>query len=207
MSVISLPEPLLLRRMKLEILRNDIEHRGAFGGAQVIEAAPPQLLATLEADRLNERESGAWKAFFMQLRGKTNQAAIFDAGRPVPVGSLRGVWTLGANASIGSTVLQILSDAPDAAFQTLKQGDWIGVGQGNTRELVMVVADAEADATGAISVVVEPPLKHAYAAGEGATWDRPTVLMRRHGDGNAGWEYERVFASGFSAQFIEDDRP
>lgn len=65
------------------------------------------------------------------------------------------------------------------ADTTLKLGDWVGVGSGQTRQLFMVQADAVADANAKITLTVEPPSRYLHAAGAAAAWDKPTCLMRR----------------------------
>jgi len=201
--------------------RNDLEFRSSFG-AQAVEISPPCWMVTVEATPMNEADSGAWKAFVMQTRGKTNQVSIHDLNRPAPLGTLRGTVTLLNSVSQGATTMTI-NGGYDAAGKTLVAGDLLGLGTGTTQQLVMVTADASsssetrsmfldfannlysAGTVGDITITFEPALRNAFTAGAAITWDKPTALFRRK-DSQVAWEYSDCLTSGFSMQFIEDWR-
>jgi hypothetical protein len=52
---------------------------------------------------------GGWQSLGMQLRGKTNQLALWNIARPVPLGTMRGTMTLSSAAAQGATSLSITS--------------------------------------------------------------------------------------------------
>jgi len=202
MSVIALDSTLDVSKMSWSQFRNDLEFRSSFG-AQAVEIAPPLWTVSVQAPSMMESESGAWKSFLLQTRGKTTQVSIYDKNRPVPLGTYRGTITLQADVAQGAVSMTLTGGS---AGQTLLAGDWIGLGSTTTQQLIMVTADATADVSGNITITFEAPLRNAFTAGEAVTWDKPTALFRRK-DSSAGWDYADSITSGFSMQFIEDYRP
>ena len=90
--------------------------------------------------------------------------------------------------------------------KTLLAGDYLGIGAGTTQQVVMVTADAAANASGVITVSFEPPLRNALTAGAAVAWDRPKALFRR-ADSRSAWEYEPGTVKGMSLSLVEDWRP
>jgi hypothetical protein len=182
--------------------RNDIDFRSSFG-AQAVEIAPPVWLVTLEFIPYLEVSSGPVKSIGMQLRGKTNQLAMWDLGRPIPLGTVRGTIRLDADAAQGATTLSI--NTGGQVGKTLLQGDYLGIGSLLTQQVVMVVANATSDGSGIISVTVEPPLRTAFLSTEAITWNQPKALFRRV-DSKFGWNYAGAVVDGFVLDMIEDWR-
>lgn len=202
MSVITFPTTLSVARQTWAQQRNDVEFRSMFG-AQAVEVTAPLWSTSISAPVDLEINGGAWQAVLMQLRGRTNQLAMFNTGRPVPLGTMRGVMTLGTTAQ-GATSLVIA--ASGQAAKTLVAGDYLGVGSGLTQQVVMVTALATSDGSGNITVTIEPPLRNAFTSGSAVTWDRPCALFRRKTSA-AQWDYEPKVVSGFSLELLEDFRP
>jgi len=204
MSVITLPSTLRIASMSWEQRRNDMEFRSIFG-AQAVEISGPLWEVSLMATAYLEAESNAWKALLMQLRGRTNQIAIYDQSRPIPLGTMRGTMTLNAAAAQGATSLNIIAAGQNNL--TLLQGDMLGFGTGLTQQLVMVVADATSNGSGVINVTVEPPVRNTIASGSSVTWNMPTALFRRQ-DSKSSWKYSpNKVVEGFSLTLLEDPRP
>ena len=202
MASINFPESLYVMKQNWGSTRLDTKFESVFG-TQSVEVNPPLWSATLESDRLNENISGAWSALIMQLKGQTNQLALWNFGRPVPIGTMRGTMTFNTTAIQGATTLSII--AATEGTKTLKAGDYLGFGGAVTQQVVMVMADATADSGGIISVTVQPPLRNEMIATTPITWDKPTVLFRQK-QGATSWEYTETFVSGFSLDLIEDWR-
>lgn len=202
MSVIAFPTTLYASRMTWSQVRLDFSFNSAFG-SQGTEIGSPLWAVTLTSDRLYEADTGAWKALLMQLRGQTNQLSLWDFARPAPLGTMRGTMTVSTDAAQGATTLVIVASGENS--KTLLAGDLLGLGSGTTQQVVMVTADATSDGSGVISVSIEPPLRNAFFATNAVTWDKPRALFRRT-QSKAGWDYESVFASGFTLDLIEDVR-
>lgn len=199
MAIIQVPVGLSVARQTWAQRRLDVEFRSAFG-AQAMEIAAPLWETTITASL---KRPELWQVLMLQLRGKTNQLALWNFGRPVPLGTMRGTMTLGVTVQ-GATTLSIT--ASGQAGKTLLAGDYLGVGSGLNQQVVMVTANATANASGVISVSVEPPLRNAFAAGSIVTWNRPCALFRRT-DSKTGWEYEPRVVRGMSLDLLEDWRP
>ncbi|SCX40471.1 hypothetical protein [Nitrosospira sp. Nsp1] len=202
MAIITFPDTLGVESAPWGQQRNDISFRSAFG-AQGVEIALPLWVATLQAPPDLERRSGGWKVLGLQLRGQTNQLALWDLARPVPLGTMRGSMTLNASAAQGATTLSIV--ASGEAGKTLLKADYLGLGSGLTQQVIMVMSDATSDSSGVISVTVEPGLRNAFSAGAAVTWNKPKTLFRRV-NSKFGWEYRAARAEGFSLDLIEDWR-
>lgn len=203
MSVITYSEIAGVRSSEWGQQRNDISFNSAFG-SQAVEGMGPVWTVTLEGIPGREVNSGDWKTLGISLRGKTNQLALWDLARPVPLGTMRGTMTLNANASQGATTLSIV--ASGQAGKTLLKGDWLGIGTGLTQQVVMIQQNATADGSGIISVQVESFLRNAFSAGEAVTWNRPKALFRRV-DSKFSWKTAASTTDGFMLDLREDWRP
>lgn len=199
MAIIQVPEGLSIARQSWEYARLDLEFRSLFG-AQAVEVAAPLWSTTITASLKRPEQ---WQSLMLRLRGRTNQLALWNHGRPVPLGSMRGVMVLGATAQ-GATALVITADGQGG--KTLLTGDFLGLGSGLTQQVVMVTGDAVADAAGAITVAIEPALRNGFAAGSVVTWDRPCALFRSKSP-RVSWEYEPGVVKGMSLDLLEDWRP
>lgn len=202
MAVITWPD-LPVKESGFAQQRNDISFNSMFG-SQAVEASAPVWVVTLQATPGLEATSGAWKALGIQLRGKTNQLALWDIARPVPLGTMRGTMTLNSSAAQGATALSIVAGGQNA--KTLLQGDYIGIGSLLTQQVVMVVENATSNGSGVISVTVEPALRNAFSAGESITWNQPKALFRQVGS-KFGWTNFAAQAGGFALDLVEDWRP
>lgn len=138
------------------------------------------------------------EAFLLRLSGREHRVALWDFKRRVPRGTcnLSGV-TLGAAAAQFATSLQL---AGCGANKTLVAGDWIGLATG---QLVRVVANATADAGGAMTVEVRHMLRTAAASGSAVTLDRPTALYVRTASGLDMPRGPGRHEPGFAVDFVE----
>jgi hypothetical protein len=177
MSVITLPTNMagMLSSFSWSQQRRDVVFSSTFG-SQAVENSPPLWAVSMQIAPDNEANVGAWQTFLMQLRGRTNQLALWNIGRPVPRGTMRGTMTLGTAIAQGDTTIHIAS-ATEAA-KTLVAGDYIGFGSGVTQQVCMVTAAATADGSGNIAVVVEPPARNAITIGSAVTWNMPAAFFR-----------------------------
>jgi hypothetical protein len=203
MSVVTFPSALKVAKASWAQQRNDISFNSVFG-SQAVEGSAPTWNVTLESPPGLESDGGGWQSLIMQLCGKTNQLALWNHARPVPLGTMRGTMTLNSDASQGATTLSIVASGQNA--KTLLQGDLLGIGTLLTQQVVMVVSDATSDGSGVISVTVEPALRNAFSSGEAVTWDKPKALFRRV-DSKSGWNYYGAVVEGFMLDLREDWRP
>ncbi len=70
--------------------------------------APPRWQLSLAApESLSPALAGQWQAVIMALRGRVNHLQAWDFGRAQPLGTARGVMTLGASAAAGATTVTL----------------------------------------------------------------------------------------------------
>lgn len=86
--------------------------------------------------------------------------------------------------------------------KTILNGDWVGVGSGATRQLVMVTADVTLDATASGTVTFEAPSRYAQAASYALTWDKPTCLMRSV-ESDCGWASDADAEGSVALNLVE----
>lgn len=199
MAVINVPTGFSVAKQSWKQQRLDMDFTSIFG-SQAVEVGSPVWVTTITSSLKRPEQ---WQAIAMQLRGRTNQLQLWNFGRPVPKGTMRGTMTASATA-LGATSMTIT--ASGQASKTLLTGDYLGVGSGITQQVVMLVADATSNASGVATVIFEPALRNALSAGAVVTWDRPKALFRRT-DPEAGWEYEPGTIKPMSMSFREDWRP
>lgn len=199
MAVIQIPAGLSVARQTWAQKRNDVEFRSAFG-AQAVEASSPLWSTSIES---TSKRPELWHALMLQLRGRTNQVALWNMGRPQPKGTMRGAMTLAAVFQ-GATSLTITSAGQ--AGKTLLAGDFLGVGAGLTQQVVMVTGSATANASGVITVPTEAALRNPFSGGAVVTWYRPCALFRNQNSVSQ-WEYVPGRTQGMSLDLLEDWRP
>lgn len=204
MAVIAIPTGLQVHQLTLGQRDASLTFSNVDTGSQQTRIlAPWRWTATLTLNlSVGQAQMAQWKSMLAQLRGRTNQLAVYDIKNPAPVGTARGTMVLNASTgalAIGGNTL-IISGATPAG--TLKQGDWLGVGSGATRQLFMVSADCVADGSGNITATVEPPSRYVVAAGTAVTWDKPTCLMRRS-DTDISWSANASAEGSVTLNLIE----
>lgn len=200
MSIITFPTDIYVTRMRLEQMRMDLTHSSPQTGAtQAVVFGLPRWKASIEIDKMRDSDVGAVKALLMKLRGQINQLALWDLGRPAPLGTISGTLLLSSAASLGATSLTITGGTNG---QTFKAGDWVGVGSGQNQQLCMVTDDATVSG-GTVTVNIQPPLRNALSLNSPITIDKPKALFRLS-NSQQGWEYNGQYVSGFTLDLIED---
>lgn len=203
MSVIAFPDNLAISKFSWEQIRMDMAFSSVMG-SQSVEVNVPLWGCSISGVPTKHAESGAWQALMLSLKGQINQLSMWNAGRPQPLGTMRGTMIANGAHAQGATTLNII--AGTEAGKTLKQGDFVGFGSGLTQQVVMVIADATADGLGQISAQIQPALRNNLADSAAITWDKPRVLFRRRNSGS-GWDYAPIVVGGFTLDLIEDVRP
>lgn len=108
MAVITISDNLPCEQFSWGQSRNTITFKSAFG-SQSVDIRNPWWTATLSAPRGYESDSGNWQTLLMSLGGATNQLAMHNLARPVPIGTLRGNMTFASYAPAGATTINISS--------------------------------------------------------------------------------------------------
>lgn len=163
---------------------------------------PRWALSLVSPTTMTDADAGVWKAMLLALRGSLNYLAAFDPSRPVPRGTLRGAPTLLADAAYGDNTATL--SCAGQVGKTVTVGDWLQIGAGlGTSQLVLCTAAAVVDGAAHLALTFEPPLRRAYAAGTGVTWDHPVAYFRRP-PGRAGWSpYSSRHTQAMSVDLVE----
>lgn len=204
MSVIAIPSGLLVHVFSFGQTDYSLTFQAGDTGAQQTRIlAPPRWTLTMSAGLgLAPDEAAKWRSFLLQLRGKTNQLAVYDIKRPAPLGTITGSPTLTSAVAVGDTSIAITT----SAGLTLLQGDRFQLGTGQSRQLFEVVSTATANGSGFMTVTVEPPSRYVQTLGSAVVISQPTCLMRRT-DSATQWSANANAEGNFSVSFIESWEP
>jgi hypothetical protein len=185
-----------------EIDRVDYTSPEAGGTLGSVQAGWPLWTTTVDLNNMEEAEAAEWRAFVRTLRGSQRTFLAWDMWRPLPRAHARGFARMthvdgtafsGAATGWSQTIaangdaLLTLTGVP--AGLRLGRDDLVGfkwdatgsvVGTFDRRTVASVVDFAAADADGAITVTVEPPVPTMVVpAGAIAHLDRPSCIMRQ----------------------------
>ena len=204
MSVITFPSTLAANAFSWSQQRRDVSFTSTFG-SQAQENSPPLWAVAMQAAPDRDGNIGPWQALLLQLRGKTNQLALWNLARPVPIGTMRGTMTLNTAIAKGDTSINII--AATESTKTLVAGDYLGFGSGITQQVVMVTGLATADVSGIITATFEPAARNAIAIGSAVTWNMPAALFRQTAS-KLGWSYvPGIVTQPMPLDLLEDWRP
>ena len=179
MAVIQMPPDMRIKSATWGQKRNDLGFNSGVFGTQSVEVGAPQWTASLEIAVQNEYQEATWQALMLQLQGQKNQLELWNVGRPVPHGTLRGNLSTSRDALQGSTTAGI-DTGTGSPGDDLHIGDFIGIGQtGSSYQLVMITQYCTSDPQGIMEITFEPPLRHDVLIGEHVYCDKPTTFFRR----------------------------
>jgi hypothetical protein len=165
------PATIRPRSCRFMLATNQRVHASPYGGSeQVVDLLNDRLMCSLTLPARKHTNAAALEAFLASFRGQTRTINAWHFTRPAPRGTLRGSPTLSAAAAQGAASLSIAT----TANATLLAGDMIGVGG----LLLMVQSDAQANASGAMTVQIVNRLRAGVSSGAAVAWDRPTAPFR-----------------------------
>lgn len=151
---------------------NDREFVSQFSGSvQTVGIPGTRWAAMLNFNNQSRTARAAVEAFIAKCR-REHRIALWNMARPRPSGTINtsGV-TLGADAAQFATQLTL---AGCGANTTIKAGDMLGV----PGQLFMAAADAQADGSGAMTVLLTHEVRAAQLTGAAVTLVRPTAEFR-----------------------------
>jgi hypothetical protein len=142
------------------------------GSVQTVSLPGTRWAALLSFNNQARDVRPAVEAFFAKCR-REHRIALWNLSRPVPRGSinLTGV-TLGAAAAQFANQLTL---AGCGAAATIKAGDMLGL----PGQLLMAAADATADGSGNMTVLLTHELRAAHLSGAAVTLTRPTAEFKQ----------------------------
>jgi hypothetical protein len=182
-----LPETGVSEQM-FEPMRVDYAAPEASGYQGGIQAGFPLWTATWTLGRMGQRRSDIWRAWLASMRGRQRRFYGRDLARPRPLAHIEGLpggWHGNASSwshALGGYETSLLGMTGLPAGLALSIGDYVGfrwtTAGTQRRALVRAVEDATANASGAITVTVEPPVPACVPAGAQAYLERPVCIMQ-----------------------------
>lgn len=201
MSILSMPTSPGFKAARFLLRGNTQEFRSPLSqSVQTLELTGSRWEGTFELPPMERAKAADWVAFLASLNGR---AGRFYAGDPAGK-TARGVATgtpLVNGASQTGTTLNTDGWTPSVTG-ILLAGDYVAFDTpSGWRELHMIAADADSDATGAAALTVAPPLRESPADDEPLILSSPTCVMMLASDEGAAWDLNvvKIFGLRFSA--------
>jgi len=157
----------------LNQLRSGAAHARQIGAAYF--EARVQTVPMTMADR------GKWEAFFANTRGPGRPVLIYDVRRPYPVSytDFTGLTRFGGGAFDGTAALSAITSVRELIVNTLpvglllKAGDRVGFIEGGRYGLAIIAQDATADASGIVTIYIEPGLPSIFTTAATVQFEKP----------------------------------
>ena len=148
-------------------------------------------------------QAGQWHSFFMKLHGIRGTFLLGDQDGKNPLGAIStsATVTINTGQSIGDYQVA-LTGVGASVTNVFKEGDYIQIGTGANAKLHMIVANANSDGSGNVTVNVEPSLKVAHTQGTSVAITNTKGLFRMD-DNELGWSANRVSVYGISFSCTE----
>lgn len=153
---IEMPSPLKVNAVSFRLARAQQISPAGQGFLQTIERVEPYWVAEYKTPPLSRDQTRILRGFLDQLEGSLYTFLGFDPAftipKQYPSGSGFGTPTVTGVSYANST----LSIASFTVGGWLRQGDYISFQDGNPWRLYRVMADAQANGSGAMTVTVKP---------------------------------------------------
>jgi hypothetical protein len=148
-----------------------------FTGQQQIFQHPMQMLTvSIEMPPMKRDTASVFLGALLSLQGTRGTFLFGDPAYPTPRGIGTGTPLIAGGSQTGTT---LLTDGWTAA-QTgiMRAGDWVQIGSGSTRQLCMVLVDANSDGSGAATLELFPRVRTAFADNTALTVSSPLGVFR-----------------------------
>ncbi len=174
--------------------------------SQFLELPGARWRAVYELPPMGREQAAAWQAFGLRLRGRAGQFYGFDPDARRPRGTARdkaaGALRIvaGSPGPTGNTL--IVDGAAPLEQGVFLAGDYLAYDVGTGRQLHMVVADADADSSGEMSLAIEPPIRTPPNDNASVIVTEASCVMRLEDD-EFGWEASRISRYGLNFDAVE----
>jgi len=142
------------------------------GAVQTLEMPGARWVVSFSMPSLNSADAATLRAFLVRLRGEAGRFYLHNMAQARPRGVATGTPLVNGAGQTGTSLATDGWTPSQAGI--LKAGDFIGVGG----ELKMVVQDCDSDATGAATIVFEPPLRASPADNAALVTNKPTAIFK-----------------------------
>lgn len=168
---------------------------------QTIELIGSRWLATYTLPPMQRARAAAWAAFLTRLNGRVGRFFAGDPSAETPRGVATGTPLVNGGSQTG-TILATDGWTPNITG-ILLAGDYIAWDTPTSwREMHMIVADANSNASGQASFVITPPIRESPADNVPLIINSPTCVMMLGTDAEAAWDVDESLFYGlrFSAE-------
>jgi len=168
----------------------------ANGTVQTAERPGARWHVSLRFNTLSEDNARTLIAFLVSLRGRANRFTLHDHALPSPRGVATGTPLVNGSGQTGGS---LNTDGWTVSTTgILKAGDWIGFGS----ELHMLRADADSDASGNATLLIEPPIRTSPADNATITVSKPTATFMLVDDKQT-WSVRPAMIYGLTINAVE----
>jgi hypothetical protein len=165
------------------------------------QAWPGQMLrGSVSLPPMVRANAEAWVAFLLSLRGQFGTFLLGDPVGATPRGSAGGTPLVNGASQTGETL--VLDGATVSQTGWLKAGDYIQLGAGATARLHKVLADANSDGSGNVSLDLWPHIATA-PANNAAIVVNDTVGLFKLATNEQSWSINVAQHYGLSFNFAE----
>lgn len=167
------------------------------GNQQVAEFDYALWTAELNLPPMKRATAAAWQAFILQLHGRRGTFLLGDPDAKTPRGVASGTITLSSAAQIDDYTLELNSATQASTSNMFRAGDYIQLGGGSAAKLYLVCADVNSDASGDMTVTIEPAVKATVTSGSSIVFTNTAGVFRLTADMN-GWDTNVVSNYGIT---------
>lgn len=148
-----------------------------FTGQQQIFKHPMQMLtASIELPPMNRAAASAFLGSLLSLQGFAGTFYFGDPAWTSPRGVGTGSPEILGNSQTGTT---LLTDGwTPSQTGIMRAGDWVQIGSGATRQLCMVLVDADSAGNGHATLELFPRIRTAFANNTALTVVNPAGVWR-----------------------------
>jgi len=152
-----------------------------FTGQQQVYQHPLQMLtASIELPPMGRADAATFIAALISLQGAAGTFIFGDPAWTSPRGIGTGTPLINGAGQTGTT---LNTDGwTNSQTNILRAGDWIQVGTGSTRQLCMVLVDANSNGAGEAVLELFPRIRTAYADNVAITTTNPKGVWRLAGE-------------------------
>ena len=170
------------------------------GQAQEFTGKMWQATVTLPAMKRAAAEE--WIAFLLSLKGQVGTFNLGDPMAETPRGSARNADNISINGAITSGSEIVMDGGVQNQTGYLKSGDYLQIGTGPTQQLFKVLADANTNGTGQITVDVWPNVRTSIA-NDALVTVQSTKGIFRLASNETNWSVNEVAVYGMTFAAIE----
>jgi hypothetical protein len=180
---ITLPTSPGFTRVTIEPRSNVAVYASPFTGQQQVYQHPGQFLTcSIELPPMSRAEAAVFVAALLSLQGARGTFYFGDPAWKNPQGTATGTPLVKGAAQTGQDL--ITDGWTTTVTGILKAGDWIQIGTGDTRQLCMVLADANSNGSGDSTLSLFPRIRTAFADNTAILTANPTGIWRLADDGS-----------------------